>query len=235
MPANLVPHAAIPDLASRVTADMLKVLRHIQKADFIMNSGDMDPATLETLQQLTELELVDPGYEGDTSRPPYMWVANGNGSRVLAYRTGIRGGPHYELPSTELAEWLEEQGSDRWWNIDGDPLLTGRMTFPCPAALLARELRKINRPLIVQARKGDEEADGRPIGKGDLDRVVTRLSESIHQIRPAPLPAWAADRSLYLCWADSRFEWILSEDSRMTQLRAAEEARAREKACVKKE
>src|SRR5262249_30037535 len=151
MPANLVPHAAIPDLASRVTPEMLKVLRHIQKADFIMNSGDLDPSTLGALRQLTELGIVDPGYEGDTSGSPYIWVANGNGSRVLAYKTGIRGGPHYELPSAELAAWLEERGPDRWWNVDGDPLLTGRLTFPCPARHLAAALRSIPRPLLIQA------------------------------------------------------------------------------------
>jgi len=41
MPAALVPHAAIPELAARVTSEMLKILRHIQKADFIMNGEEL--------------------------------------------------------------------------------------------------------------------------------------------------------------------------------------------------
>ena len=43
----------------------------------------------------------------------------------------ILNGPYYEVPSSELAAWLEQQGKDRWWNVDGDPLLTGEMPFPC--------------------------------------------------------------------------------------------------------
>src|SRR4051794_22653159 len=107
MPADLVPHAAIPELASRVGPEMIKVLRHLQKADFILNGKDLDPETVEILRQLTSLGLVDPGSEGDVNGPPYLWVANGNGSRVLVYKTGIRGGPHYELAAAELAGWLE--------------------------------------------------------------------------------------------------------------------------------
>src|SRR5437899_2483158 len=64
MAADLVPHAAIPELAARVTPGMLRALRHIQKADFIMNKG-LDVETAESLRQLTELGLVDAGYEDD--------------------------------------------------------------------------------------------------------------------------------------------------------------------------
>ena len=50
MPAALIPHAAIPELAARVTPEMLKVLRHIQKADFIMNGAGIDRNTTEILR-----------------------------------------------------------------------------------------------------------------------------------------------------------------------------------------
>jgi hypothetical protein len=235
MPADLVPHAAIPELAARVTPGMLRVLRHIQKADFIMNSKGLDAETAESLHQLTELGLVDPGYEGDTSGPPYMWVANGNGSRVLAYKTGIRGGPHYELPPAELAAWLEQEGPDRWWNVDGDPLLTGRMTFPCPARNLAAELRKIARPLLVQAKEDDGTAKGQPINKEKIDAVVDRVGNNIHMIRGGEKPPWSEDRILYLCWKGSTDEWLLAEDSETTALmQAEEEGHARDAARVEK-
>lgn len=236
MPADLVKRSEIPDLARRVTPAMLGVLRQLQQDGFILNNRALPPEMVAALDQLVRLGLADPVYEGNVNQgKPYQWARNGNGSRVLRYLTGIWSGPYYKVASADLASWLEEQGPNRWWNVDGDPLLTGRMTFPCPAVLLAKELRTINRPLIVQAKKGDNEAKGQPIGKDNLDRVVTRLSECLHQIRPVPTPAWAADRSLYLCWANSPFEWMLSEDSRMTQIRAAEEAHARDKAYVKKE
>jgi hypothetical protein len=223
MPAHLVPHAAIPELSSRITPEMLKVLRHIQKADFIMNSGDLDPRTLEILQQLSNLGLVDPGYEGDPSHPPRMWVANGNGSRVLAYKTGIRGGPHYELPPAELAAWLEQQGADRWWNVDGDPLLTGRLTFPCPARTLTAELKKITRPLLIQAKKDDSAAKGQSINKEKIDAVVDRIGNNIHTGQGGDKPPWSDDRVLYLCWKGSTDEWLLAEDSETTALMQVED------------
>lgn len=218
MPAILVPHAAIPELAGRVTQDMLKVLRRIQKADFIPNRADLDPALAEILHQLTELGLVDPGYEGDTSGPPILWLANGNGSRVLTYKTGIRGGPHYELPSAELAAWLEQQGPDRWWSVDGDSLLTGRMTFPCPARSLAAELRKIGRHLLVQAKRDDGEASGQVITRDRIDALTDKFADNMHSIGDGELPSGSEDRILYLCWKGSIEEWLLSEDSETAAL-----------------
>src|SRR5262249_54836289 len=153
--------------------------------------------------RLSELGLMDPGYEGDASGRPTMWVANGNGSRVLAYKTGIRGGPHYELPPAELAAWLEQQGPDLWWNVDGDPLLTGRLTFPCPARTLATQLRTISRPLLIQAKKDDTAAKGQPIGKDRIDTTVDRLGNNLHVISGEESPPWSANRILYLCWKGS--------------------------------
>jgi len=235
MPANLVPHAEIPALADRVTPDMLRVLQHIQQADFILNSAEVGSETKTVLGQLTELGLVDPDFEGDTSGPPFMWVANGNGSRVLAYKKGIRSGPHYELASPELAAWLEEQGLDRWWNVDGDPLLTGRMTFPCPARRLAAELRKIARSLLIQAKKDDNAAKGQPISKHKIDAVVDRVGNNIQMIQGEEKPSWSEDRVLYLCWKGSIDEWLLVEDSEITALmQAVEEVHARDAARVEK-
>ena len=232
MPAALVPHAAIPELAARVTPGMLKVLRHIQKADFIMNGKVVDRETAEILRQLTELGLIDPGYDGDTVGPPYMWVANGNGSRVLVYRTGIRGGPHYEVPAVELASWLELQDPERWWNVDGDPLLTGRLTFPCPAKTVAAQMRNIGRPLLLQAKKDDSEAKGQVIGRDKLDAVVDRLANNIHLIRGEDTPPWSEDRILYLCWKGSINEWLLAEDSETTALLSEERGNGKDAAKV---
>jgi hypothetical protein len=235
MPANLIPHAAIPKLAEQVTPEMLKILRHIQKADFVVNSAGLARHTVETLERLSTLGLVDPGYEGEASGKPSIWVANGNGSRVLVYKTGIRGGPHYELPSTELAAWLEEQGPDLWWNVDGDPLLTGRLTFPCPARTLAAELRIINRPLLVQVKKDDTAATGQPISKDRIDVAVDRLGDNVQLSPDMEPPSWSEDRILYLCWKGSTDEWLLAEDPETTALMQAEVGNARDVARVEKQ
>ncbi len=234
MPAALVPHAAIPELAARVTPELLKVLRHIQKANFIRNGKTLDPDTVEILRQLTELGLIDPGYEGDTGGPPYMWVANGNGSRVLVYLTGVRGGPHYEVPAAELAAWLEQHGPEQWWNVDGDPLLTGRLSFPCPAKTLAAQMRKIGRPLLLQAKKDDTEAKGQVIGRDGLDAVVDRWANNIPLIPGEETPPWSEDRILYLCWKGSIHEWLLEEDSETTALLSAEQGIDRDAAGMEK-
>src|SRR3954468_24859301 len=92
----------------------------------------------------------------------------------------ILNGPHYEIPSPELAIWLEQQGEDRWWNVDGDPLLTGRLTFPCPADELAAELRRIGRPLLVQAKQDDVDAKGQVIDASRLSEAVARFDENLH-------------------------------------------------------
>jgi hypothetical protein len=235
MPADLVPHTAIPELAARANPEMLAVLRHIQRAGFIQNSKRLDRATFNLLQRLADLGLVDPGYDGDPSGPPSTWVSNGNGSRVLKYLASIPVGPHYEIPSPELAIWLEEQGQDRWWNVDGDPLLTGRLTFPCPASDLAAELRKIGRPLLVQARKDDRSARGQPIGKGKLDELVGHFSENLHA-HGGEMPPWGRDRLLYLRWKGSPEEWLLEEDSETTeQMLAEERGQGSDAAAVKRE
>jgi hypothetical protein len=117
---------------------------------------------------------------------------------------------HYELPSTELARWLEAQGG--WWNVDGDPLLTGRLPFPCPADELAHELRRLNRPLLVQAIHSEFAPEGRGrLTAEQLGKVAVRYSGSLSG--PGPLSEFVNDRQLYLCWKGSQHEWLLIEDS----------------------
>lgn len=123
----------------------------------------------------------------------------------------IPAGRHYEVPSPELAKWLETQGAEHWWNVDGDPLLTGRLAFPCPADELASELRNVDRPLLIQAPSDDLEAKGQSIDESKIGALVDRFAANL-QIS-GPLPKWATDRLLYLCWKGSPIEWLLSEDS----------------------
>lgn len=84
MPADLVSKEAIPELAARIDSPALyRVLRYLRENGFILNGQDVDDRMAALLQRLVELGLVDPGYEGPTTGPPYLWIRNGNGSRVL--------------------------------------------------------------------------------------------------------------------------------------------------------
>src|ERR1017187_9367103 len=102
----------------------------------------------------------------------------------------IQTGWHYEILSSELAKWLEERAPDSWWNVDGDPLLTGRLSIPCPTDELASELRKINRPMLVAA-KDDPDAKGQAIDATKLD-ALTRLAGNPNST--GSLPLWVNDR-----------------------------------------
>jgi len=235
MPAPLVPHADIPALAQKVTADQRAVLAAIQRAGFIRND-DLDRQTAAGLQELTRLGLVDPAYAGPTDGPVSIWTSNGNGQRVLRYLTGIRSGPHFEVAAADLAAWLEDQGADRWWSVDGDPLLTGRLDFPSPADELAAELRQVGQPLLVQANKDNADAKGQVIGKENLNAIVGRIADNLHTIREGQSPPWSGDRVLYLCWKGSTNDWLLTEESEAArQMGAEERGKGSEVANVKKE
>lgn len=221
MPADLFPDEVISKVAEKIDHPMLKVLRLVEQAGSIQNSGSLDPETFALLQRLADLGMVDPVYNGPIDGPPFLWVSNQNGARVLRQKTGIRAGPHYEIASPELALWLERQGEDRWWYVDGDPLLTGMLTFPCPAEELAAELRRINRPLLVQATKEGAGAKGQVIDAATLDKVVGRFAEN-RDVSGA-MPGWAGDRFFYLCWKRSAQEWLLAEDIVTTEQSRADE------------
>lgn len=137
----------------------------------------------------------------------------------------IRVEPHFRLASAALAEWLEQQGVDRWWNVDGDPLLTGRLSFPCPADELAAELRRQNRTLLVQDRNKNPTGRGQFITAQDLDALVTRLGDNVAV--NGERPSWTNDRLFFLCWEDGRDEWLLVEDKETTE-RSRQDAVAQE-------
>jgi hypothetical protein len=117
--------------------------------------------------------------------------------------------PHFTISAAGLADWLEQQGIDIWWSVDGDPVLTSRISFPCPADELAAELRKLNRPLIVEDHRTPPQGQGQTITATDLDPLVLHFSG--HNGTPAN------DRLLYLRWQGSDTEWILLEDFETTR------------------
>jgi hypothetical protein len=86
MPAILVPKKDIPKVAAQVDSPViLKVLRHLKDHEFIRNGSDVSRETADTLRRLTELRLVDPGYEATPAGRPLIWLSNANGERVLKH------------------------------------------------------------------------------------------------------------------------------------------------------
>ncbi len=133
----------------------------------------------------------------------------------------LRDEPHFRIASSELAAWLEAQGVDRWWNVDGDPLLNGRVSFPSPGDELAAELRRINRVLLVQDRRKHPSGHGEQIVAQDLDGLVTRIKDYLPS--NGTRSPWENDRIFFLSWEGHGDEWMLIEDGQTTE-RELEEA-----------
>ncbi len=106
--------------------------------------------------------------------------------------------PHYTIPPAVLAQWLESQ-PDRWWFVDGDPLLTSVLDFPCPSDELAPMIRKIDKPLLLLDKNAVSTAHGEEIGSEKLDA----LSDTNNRRR---------QRTWRLSWQGSEVDWLLIED-----------------------
>jgi hypothetical protein len=133
--------------------------------------------------------------------------------------------PHAELPSTLLADWVEQQGLDRWWLVDGDPLLSGLRSYPAPARALAADLRRLNRPLLVVRPGNDATFLGTLHSTGEIEPFV----QSAPKYEP-PATEWV-ERELLLRWKNKDEEWLLIEDVATTEGEArdaAERERERE-------
>lgn len=114
-------------------------------------------------------------------RQTYPWIADG---------------PHYLVQADRLASWIEDQGEEIWWSVEGDPLLNSRVMFPCPPDELAQQLRKINRPLLVSDPNGA--GHGEEVVPDDLPRLLEREELGV------PV--------LYLSWQGDSNDWLLIED-----------------------
>jgi hypothetical protein len=116
--------------------------------------------------------------------------------------------PHTTLAAADIADWLDRQGQGSWWAVDGDALLTGLVSFPCPGDVLAKELRRIGRRIVVLGQSGESEP------RRVLDDLALR-DEGTN------------DRLFTMRWegAPEEEEWVLYED-REAAARAAQRRRA---------
>jgi hypothetical protein len=114
--------------------------------------------------------------------------------------------PHAEVPASVLADWVEQQGLDRWWFVDDDPLLCDLMWLPGPGDELAKQLRRVGRPLLV----------GLPVGPAEVRepvRTAEELAPWVQRSRRYAYPKLYSERLLHLKWKDRPEEWLLVEDS----------------------
>lgn len=105
---------------------------------------------------------------------------------------------HYLLDPKDLAQWLDAQ-EGTWWAVDGDPLLTSRMSFPCPADELADRLRRIDRPLELFHSEAPAPPPEPRIGGADLDRLADTDNNP-------------QERTFLLRWQGDEEAWLLGED-----------------------
>ncbi|HUY90921.1 MAG TPA: hypothetical protein VMV10_19450 [Pirellulales bacterium] len=110
----------------------------------------------------------------------------------------VKDRPHYTIAADVLAQWIDDQ-RDRWWFVDGDPLLTSVIDFPCPSDELAPAIRKIGRPILLQDTNAVSSAKGEEIGSGNLDA----LSDTNNRRR---------QKTWLLSWQGSDIDWLLIED-----------------------
>ena len=108
-----------------------------------------------------------------------------------------------EVPAEELAKWLDDQGEDIYWTVDGDPELTGRLSVPCPGDELASQIRSIGKTLLVFDPRRESQARRGVIAASELDGFVEseELGTSV----------------LQLCWKGSETVWLLIEDEETSE------------------
>ncbi len=108
-----------------------------------------------------------------------------------------------EIQAKELAAWLHKQGDNVYWTVDGDPLLAGRLSFPCPGDELASRLCKIGQPLLVLEPTEASHPSGVDMSAHQLDELVEREE--------------LGTRVLQLQWKGSELNWLLIEDEETSE------------------
>jgi len=106
----------------------------------------------------------------------------------------------FRMPPARLADWLEDQGPDLWWTVDGDDYLLGTITLPTTAHLLAARFREVKKTLIVLDPLNRWSG---PIEPENFDLNLIADSDNATQ-----------ERVLCMRWDDERYpaEWLLCED-----------------------
>ena len=111
--------------------------------------------------------------------------------------TKVNALPYYSLRAEDLANWLDAE-PETWWIVDGDPLLTSLIDFPCPEEELSMELHRVNKSLRLFDPRTDSSAHGQPLDLNELEGIADRDNNS-------------KARTYLLSWEDNDLQWLLSE------------------------
>ena len=117
------------------------------------------------------------------------------------FQMSVKEKPHYTLPAATLAGWIESQ-PEKWWSVDGDPLLSSILDFPCPSDEIVPALSKMSKNLLLYDKTPASEARGETIAGDKLDDLSDTNNKRHH-------------RTFLLSWADSEIDWLLMEDDAM--------------------
>ena len=117
----------------------------------------------------------------------------------------IKDKPHYTIDTAQLANWLRNSGEESWWTVDGDPILTERLNFPCPGPEISEVLQTLDGGLLFLDPQKAETANGQGIDSDELGKHVTTDEEG--------------DRVLQFAWENiPDANWLLIEDKESPKL-----------------
>lgn len=103
----------------------------------------------------------------------------------------------------ELADWLDGQ-PDSWWWVDGDPVLTSEVDFPCPYDELSEALRKHKNEIHLYPRPDRPLREDPGANRGDLDDLMD-------------LENPRGEKMILARWKGSDIDWLLIEDKKMAE------------------
>ncbi len=116
---------------------------------------------------------------------------------------------YHQVSLRELSAWLGTH-PDSWWRVDGDPILMGRVSFPCPTEKLAAALDRRGGTAFVW--DAESKVPGPGISSEDLERLATDPEDG---------------RILQLRWTANDSDWLLLEEPEIAEFtrRSAEAER----------
>lgn len=106
---------------------------------------------------------------------------------------------YHQVPVGELSAWLRTQ-KDSWWSVDGDTILTRRLSFPCPSQKLAAALDR--QAGTVQVLDAEAKFPGPKLTAGELETLASDGEGRVLQLR----------------WTEDGRDWLLVEDREAAEL-----------------
>jgi hypothetical protein len=82
---------------------------------------------------------------------------------------------------------------------------------------LAAVLRRANRTLLVRDPLLRPDAKGQTVTSKEINSLTDKTDPALFEAVGQPIPAWAHDRYLWLCWKGEQNEWTLTQDSEATR------------------